>query len=185
MEPGATAESPKSNGKAWPRVHIIYFALAAFDLIAVVAGLYLSHHLGQIIERSSQSNRLWQGNYDSYWYLPIAPCAALTMVMALTWWRPAATGAVVVLALLAAQPSRIAASDFAYRMKEYGPLLRGTRRIAKQTKTLRRLETSFPMPPFSDETFLFGVLGGQLRDDAEFDAVIDERGAVRFTRVAR
>ena len=128
---------------------------------------------------------LWQGNYDSYWYLPIAPCAALTMVMALTWWRPAATGAVIVLALLVAQPSRIAASNSAYRMKEYGPLLRGTERIVKQTKTLRRLETSFPMPPFSDETFLFGVLGGQLRDDAQFDAVIDERGAVRFTRVAR
>ena len=128
---------------------------------------------------------LWQGNYDSYWYLPIAPCAALTLVLALTWWRPSVTGAVIVLALLAAQPARLAASHFDYRMKEYGPLLRGTERIAKQTKTLRRLGTSFPMPPFSDETFLFHVLGGQLRDDAEFDAVIDEKGDVQFTRVSR
>lgn len=128
---------------------------------------------------------LWQGTYDSYWYVPFAPCAAVTVALALTWWRPSTTAAVIVFALLVAQPSRLAASHFEYRMKEYGPLLRGTERIVKQTRTLRRLGTSFPMPPFSDETFLFGVLGGQLRDDAEFDAVIDEKGDVQFTRVAR
>lgn len=128
---------------------------------------------------------LWQGNYDSYWYVPFAPSAAVTIALALTWWRPSMAGAIVVLALLVAQPARLAASHFEYRMKEYGPLLRGTERIVKQTKVLRRLETTFPMPPFSDETFLFSVLGGQLRDDAEFDAKIDETGDVQFTRVAR
>ena len=128
---------------------------------------------------------LWQGNYDSYWYVPFAPSAAITIALALTWWRPSVIGALIVFALLVAQPSRLAASHFEYRMKEYGPLLRGTERIVKQTKALRRLGTSFPMPPFSDETFLFGVLGGQLRDDAEFDAVIDEKGDVQFTRVSR
>ena len=128
---------------------------------------------------------LWQGNYDSYWYLPLAPCAAIMIVLALTTWRPALTGAVLAVLLLAGQPARIAASDFSYRMQEYGPLLRGTQRIVRQTRQLRRLTTSFLMPPFSDETYLFTVLGGRLSEDAEFDAVINERGDVQFTRVAR
>jgi len=128
---------------------------------------------------------MWQGTYDSYWYLPLAPCAAVMLTIAATTWRPNLAGGLIVAALLVAQPARLAESTRTYRMPQYGPVLRGTERIVRQTMSLRSLTTSFQMPPFSDETYLFGILGGQLTDAAEFDAVIDERGDVRFTPVTR
>jgi hypothetical protein len=127
----------------------------------------------------------WPGNYDAYWYLPVAPCVSTAIALSLGLWRPGVTGPIMVALIVTAQPSRLAASDFSYRMREFGPLLRGTRRIVRQTHELRRLETSFPMPPFSDQTFLYEVLGGRFSETAEFDAVIDETGDAQFRRVAR
>ncbi|MFN7984022.1 MAG: hypothetical protein U0Q11_19420 [Vicinamibacterales bacterium] len=128
---------------------------------------------------------MWQGNYDSYWYLPLAPCASVMLALAFTTWIPTVSGALIVVVLLVAQPFRITESMRTYRMPQYGAILRGTERVVRQTKQLRRLTTSFPLPPFADETYLFAILGGELTDTAEFDAVIDERGDVQFSRVAR
>jgi hypothetical protein len=128
---------------------------------------------------------LWQGNYDEYWYLPLAPCGALVIVYALTWWRPAVTGAVLAVAVVAAQPARIAHSMGWYRMPEYGPTVAGATKIMRQTATVRRLDTTFPMPPFSNAAFPFEAMGGRLSDDAEFDALIDRNGDVQFRRVTQ
>lgn len=128
---------------------------------------------------------MWQSTYDSYWYLPLAPCAAVALVLAATTWQPHVAGAVIVVMLLVAQPARLTESMRTYRMPQYGAILHGTDRIVRQTKELRHLTTSFPLPPFADETYLFGIRGGQLSDAADFDAVIDARGDVQFTRVAR
>lgn len=126
---------------------------------------------------------LWQGNYDEYWYLPLAPCAALTAVLALTAWRPQVTGVALSVALLLIQPGRIQASLHWYRMPEYQAIVDGARAILRQTHELRRLETTFRMPPFSHVAFPYETMGGRFRDDAGFDAIIAKDGSVQFRPV--
>jgi hypothetical protein len=128
---------------------------------------------------------LWQGNYDEYWYLPLAPCAALILAYACTWWRPAVTGLVLLAVVVFVQPARLADSLTWYRMPEYGATVAGATRIMRQTPVLRRLDTSFRMPPLSDAAFPYEAMGGQLRADAPFDALIDRDGHVQFRPVER
>ncbi len=54
---------------AWPKVHIIYFILAAFDLMAVGGGLYLSHKLSNIFEESVATNDEWNKRFTAVWSL--------------------------------------------------------------------------------------------------------------------
>ncbi len=54
---------------AWPKVHIIYFMLAAFDLLAVGGGLYLSHRLSGIFEESVATNEEWNRRFTAVWSL--------------------------------------------------------------------------------------------------------------------
>ncbi len=49
IAPGKTARP------VWTRVHLIYFALAAFDLLAVLSGLWLSEHTRGEFQRSTLS----------------------------------------------------------------------------------------------------------------------------------
>ena len=123
---------------------------------------------------------LWQGNYDEYWYLPIAPAAALTLTMAVTWWRTERVALVLLALVVVAQPSRLEYAMSLSRMPEYGPLVRGSQRIVRQTRTLRHLDTRFPMPGLSDRAFPYEVLGGRFSEDAPFDAVINADGTVEF-----
>ena len=127
----------------------------------------------------------WRGLYDEYWYLPLAPSAALTIAFALTTWRPRITGAVLVAAVLLLQPGRLSNSLAYYRMPEYGVLVRGSTQIRHHTTEVRRIETSFDLPPRTDRTFLYEILGGRVSPDAAFDAVIDQNGAVQFRAVPR
>ena len=46
----APAEPAARKRRPWPRAHLIYFVLAAFDLLAVAGGLYLSHRLAGVFE---------------------------------------------------------------------------------------------------------------------------------------
>lgn len=126
---------------------------------------------------------LWQGRYDEYWYLPLAPCAALTLVLALTQWQTRRTAIALVALIVLMQPARLQASLRLYRMPEYRPIVLGATRIVRQTKELRRLDTSFRMPPFSDAAFPYEMLGGRFSPDAGFDAVINEDGTVEFRAV--
>jgi hypothetical protein len=128
---------------------------------------------------------LWQGNYDEYWYLPLAPCAGIMIGVTFSLW-PRREVALAFLALVVlAQPSRLTRAHQLYRMPEYEALAKGAQAIRRQTPELRRLYASFPVPAFSDATFLYQVLGGRLTDDAQFDATIDDTGHVRFSPVRR
>lgn len=164
----------------WTPVFIGCVALATFawrrsvPMLAVTIGPLAATMVGF---------SLWQGNYDEYWYLPLAPCAALMVVLALTWWRPRVSAVVLTAVIVAMQPGRVAASLGWYRMREYRPIVAGAKRIIRQTHELRRLETSFPMPPLSDPAFPYEVLGGTFSEHAGFDAVIDARGDVQFRPV--
>lgn len=44
----------------WPKIHLIYFFLAAFDLIAVAGGLYLGHRVIDIFTRTVEMDSQWE-----------------------------------------------------------------------------------------------------------------------------
>jgi signal transduction histidine kinase len=56
---------PKSHS----RVHLVYFALASFDLVAVLAGLMLSSHFSSIFERTVQYRQGWDEVFSEMWEL--------------------------------------------------------------------------------------------------------------------
>lgn len=126
---------------------------------------------------------IWQLLYDEYWYLPLAPCAAVTLALAATAIRPRETAIVLTVVVLALQPGRLAHSLTWYRMPEYRALARGARDTRRQVAAVRSIDTSFPLPRLSSATFLYEVLGGRLDPAAGFDAMIDPDGRVTFTAV--
>jgi hypothetical protein len=65
-------------------------------------------------------------------------------------------------------------------MPQYGPLVRGSQAVVKYANPVRRLDTTFTLPPLSDRHFPFEAMGGRFSEDARFDAVIDEKGDVQF-----
>lgn len=66
----AATEAPKPAPKIrWPRVHLVYFMLAAFDLLAVAGGLYLSHRLSTIFVANVETNREWGERFKDVWSL--------------------------------------------------------------------------------------------------------------------
>ncbi len=128
----------------------------------------------------------WQGMYDHYWYLVLAPGAALTIGLALTAWKPAATLISIALAALVlwSQPARIADSMTFHRLPEYEVLVRGAREIRRYTPEVQAIRTDFALPGSVDPSFLYSVLGGRFSGDARFVATIRRTGDVVFTPVA-
>ena len=128
----------------------------------------------------------WQQAFDHYWFLTIAPSAALTMALALTAWRPAAPFAATVLALLvlAAQPSRVADAMTFHRLPQYGPLVRGSREIRRRVSEVRSVDTQLALPASTDPLFVYKILGGRVTADAMFAATIESTGRVRFDLAA-
>lgn len=57
------------NGQRWPRLHLVYFVLALFDVAAVGGGLYLSHQLRSTFEESAETNSEWNSRFVSIWNL--------------------------------------------------------------------------------------------------------------------
>lgn len=55
--------------KGWPRLHLIYFLLAFFDLAAIGGGLYLSHQLSSVFQASVAKNHEWSERFVSIWRL--------------------------------------------------------------------------------------------------------------------
>lgn len=47
------------HAKPWPKVHLIYFLLAAFDIMAIAGGLYLSHQYGLVFKTSVRESEAW------------------------------------------------------------------------------------------------------------------------------
>jgi signal transduction histidine kinase len=59
----------RTPSKAWPKAHLIYFILAAFDLIAVGGGLYLSHRFASVFEANVAVNQEWSRRFEDVWKL--------------------------------------------------------------------------------------------------------------------
>jgi signal transduction histidine kinase len=57
------------GGGGPPKWHYLYFVLAALDLIAVSAGLYLSHSIMSIYVRSVEANQTWAERVFAYSHL--------------------------------------------------------------------------------------------------------------------
>ncbi len=55
--------------KAWPKAHLVYFLLAAFDLLAVAGGLYLSHQVIRVFQDTVETNAKWDERLASAWGL--------------------------------------------------------------------------------------------------------------------
>jgi hypothetical protein len=51
------------------RTHLIYYALAAFDVFGVSLGLYLSHRVSGVYAESSEADRWWAERLSGYWDL--------------------------------------------------------------------------------------------------------------------
>jgi hypothetical protein len=128
----------------------------------------------------------WQQAFDYYWFLTMAPSAALTVGLALTAWRPAASlvATLLVLLVVAAQPSRFAYAKTIYHLPEYGRLVRGSREIRRRVSEVRRIETEFDLPPSTDRHFIYEILGGRVGSAATYAATIEETGRVHFTLAA-
>ena len=62
----ATAGRPN---KPWPKVHLVYFLLAGFDLIAILGGLFLSHQVIRVFERNVQDFAALDRVMASSWIL--------------------------------------------------------------------------------------------------------------------
>jgi hypothetical protein len=128
----------------------------------------------------------WQRPFDNYWFFTMAPSAALTIGLALTAWRPAApvVSTVLVLLVMAAQPSRFAYAKTIHHLPEYGRLVRGSEEIRRRVPEIRRIETEFALPPTTDPYFIYEILGGRVTPSATYAATIETTGRVHFTRVA-
>ena len=59
----------RNGGTGWTRVHLIYFLLAAFDLLAVGGGLYLSSQFATIYNRTLATGREWDQSFVELWRL--------------------------------------------------------------------------------------------------------------------
>ena len=116
----------------------------------------------------------------------MAPSAALTVGLALTAWRPAASlvATLLVLLVVTAQPSRFAYAKRIYHLPEYGRLVRGSREIRRRVADVRRIETEFDLPPSTDRAFIYEILGGRVTASARYAATIEMTGHVHFTLVA-
>jgi hypothetical protein len=143
----------------------------------------------------------WQLSFDTYWFLTLAPPTTVALAFALS--GPATRelvsgvlapgesnrsrqatawfGAALLVAVIAAQPARLAASMTSHRVPEYGALLRGTREIRGRTAEIRAIQTEFSLPPSADREFMYTILGGHITRDAPFTATIKSSGEVVFT----
>jgi hypothetical protein len=148
----------------WRRDHMLLCA-TVIPILAAIAGF-----------------SFWQRPYDYYWFLPIAPSVALTVALAMTAWRPAASAAALVLLLgvVAALPARIAAARTMNRLPEYGALVRASREIRRHAPEIREIVTEFPLPRTADPEFLYEVLGGRVTPGAGFRAIVSRSGDVTY-----
>jgi hypothetical protein len=123
-------------------------------------------------------------DFDSYYYLSLAPPAILTVVLALVAVVPtraiAPAGAAFLVGVLALVPSRVARAAPLFAMPEYAPLAAGARALAAQHEPIRGIDSGFTLPPTCNPEFLYFVLGGQLDPTANRRAVIFRDGHVEY-----
>ena len=70
-----------TRSKPWPKVHLVYFLLAAFDLVAIAGGLYLSHRVIRVFETNVETNVHLDEQLMSSWTLIDTASEANTAVI--------------------------------------------------------------------------------------------------------
>lgn len=150
------------------RHDLMFAAVTVIPLTAFVAGF-----------------AIWQLPFDTYYCLQLTPSAALTLVLALTVWRPGATIVSVCLAVAVVfmQPARHSYSMALLRFPQYGALADGSLQIRRRLDRIYSVTADFTLPPTTDAAYLYEILGGRRAADAEYRAIIGATGEVRFERV--
>jgi hypothetical protein len=174
---------PRSVG--WPA--IVFLGCATVVLVRYRKDLVLLASTVAPIACAAAGFALWQKGYDTYWFLVIAPSAALVVGLAMTAWpRLARTAAFVLLALVAlAQPSRSSESLTLHRLPEYGRLVRGSREIRQHLSEIRALRVTFPLPGSTEPAYLYELMGGRVSASAPYVATIDASGRASFALADR
>ena len=128
------------------------------------------------------------GGLDHYYYLSVMPAAVLTTVLAVTAMpspRARLAAILVVLASTFAQvPERLEYSARLHKMPEYGPLVEGSRKLARLGQPLRDIETEFTLPQPSDSTFVYRILGGEFDSGSPWVGRITASGDVVYRKIA-
>jgi hypothetical protein len=128
---------------------------------------------------------LWQGPLNEvYWCLTLTAPAAIA---ATAWidkapplWRQTIAAAALGVVLYG-QPARATVGWSFQRVPGYGSMVAGCRTILRDSVRIREIAVSFPVPPDTDPTWLFSIMGGALYDGSDARrAVIDWGGSVRY-----
>ncbi len=59
--------SSDSGQKSWPKVHLIYFLIAAFNLAAILAGLYLNHLVIDVYQKNVADTEVFDRQMAASW----------------------------------------------------------------------------------------------------------------------
>lgn len=125
---------------------------------------------------------LWQGDFQVYWYQPVFAAVSITLLSWLSvipYQGRQTIATVILIALILSQPSR-AHTAWTLHSMPYGALLRGSRALVDADQSVRAIETTFPVRPGTDVTYLFSLLGGRLGDGPV--GIIDANGTVTLRR---
>jgi hypothetical protein len=120
-------------------------------------------------------------------YLSLMPASVITLLLGVTAVPSKRAAQILSVAAFAASvavvPARLRFAHTMHRMPEYGPLLDGSRKIARRAEAMRGIRTDFSLPPTSDPEFLYTILGGRLDRAAPWVALIKSDGSVVYQRV--
>lgn len=157
----------------WLRWVLLGCALAT--LVKVRDSVWNGWTAGSLITAVAMFS-FWQGYFDSYWFLVLAPAAAacLAAPILMTSGR-LRVGVIVVCVILVAavQPWR-ARELQRWRYPEYGVLVRATRAIASTGTAVREIRTSFQIPEGMDVYFLHALQGGRLDADGPIATIAED-----------
>lgn len=125
---------------------------------------------------------VWQGRLDQiYWFLVLAPSAAIGLVSWIPRMHPRAPLLLVLLlaALAVAQPARAGMAWTFHRTPGYGAVVEGCREITRQGRAVRDVRLEFGGPAGAAPLWVCSLVGVDVDANAPM-AVIDSGGGVRF-----
>jgi len=129
----------------------------------------------------------FRGGLDRYTFVSLVPPAVLMMVLAVMptpGSKPGQiAGFVALLGSLALVPARLEQAAQWHKLPEYRVLVRASRKIVGLRQPMRAIQTAFVLPPTTDPTFIYTILGGRVERSSEWVAVIQADGEVIYRRV--
>ena len=129
---------------------------------------------------------VWAGDLEHYYYLSLMPAAIITTLLAAAALVPVRfahiAGVVFLAGAIAIVPSRLRAAAALPRLPSYGVLVSASRQIVRLKQPMRTIEPQFALPPSTDPTFIFRILGGRIDRQAEWRALVAPDGRVTYSR---